>query len=69
MGDSGTATPTVKCSACGQSVRTFDQWFEEWCSARTNKPPEKGGHQITWAERATLPANEGATDPADGGGT
>lgn len=49
------ATPAVKCAACQQIIPTFSAWFTEDCPARTTEPPEHGGHQITWAERTTLP--------------
>ena len=55
MANSEATIPAPNCSACHQLVRTFEQWLDENCPARTTEPPAKSGHQITWAERATLP--------------
>ena len=50
-----TTVQEIRCSHCNQIIPTFSVWFTEDCPARTTEPPEHGGHQLTWAERMTLP--------------
>lgn len=55
MGDSETAKPAVKCPNCGQTVKSYQQWWEEDCPKQPPMQSDYSGHQITWAERDTLP--------------